>query len=402
MEVSTEGLARFFETVLPHLNERQRRVVAGATAQLLGNKTVVAEAAGMSRNTVIKAEAEVEAGMAPEQRQRPPGAGQKPITETQPGILEDLDRLVHPDTRGDPTSLLRWTSKSTSKLAEELVRQGYRVSADSVGRLLKRLGYSLQAPSKQKEGTRHPDRDGQFRYLDKMAETFLADGQPAISVDTKKKELVGEFANGGREWHPKGEPTEVNVHDFVDKQLGRAVPYGIYDLANDEGWVSVGDSADTAEFAVNSVRTWWANMGATRFPTATRLLITADAGGSNGYRLRAWKVQLARLATELGLEVTVCHYPPGTSKWNQIEHRMFSFITMNWRGRPLVSYRAIVELISATGTKSLKLRADHDARSYERGIKVSDSELAAVPLQAHDWHGEWNYTIGPSAQSIGR
>ncbi len=268
--------------VLPHLNERQRRVLAGAVAQLLGNKTVVAEAAGMSRNTVIKAEAE---------------------------------------------------------LGDELVRQGYRVSADSVGRLLKRLGYSLQAPSKQKEGARHPDRDGQFRYLNKMAETFLADGQPAISVDTKKKELVGEFANGGREWHPKGEPTEVNVHDFVDKQLGRAVPYGIYDLANDEGWVSVGDSADTAEFAVNSVRTWWANMGATRFPTATRLLITADAGGSNGYRLRAWKVQLARLATELGLEVTVCHYPPGTSKWNQIEHRMFSFITMNWRGRPLASYR---------------------------------------------------------------
>ena len=282
--------------VLPHLNERQRRVLAGAAAQLLGNKTVVAEAAGMSRNTVIKAEAEVAAGMEPEQRQRPPGAGQKPITETQPGILEDLDRLVHPDTRGDPTSLLRWTSKSTSKLAEELVRQGYKVSADSVGRLLKRLGYSLQAPSKQKEGARHPDRDGQFRYLNKMAETFLADGQPAISVDTKKKELVGEFANGGREWQPKGEPTEVNVHDFKDKQLGRAVPYGIYDLANDEGWVSVGDSADTAEFAVNSVRTWWANMGAARFPTATRLLATADAGGSNGYRLRAWKVHLARLA----------------------------------------------------------------------------------------------------------
>ena len=230
----------------------------------------------------------------------------------------------------------------------------------------------------------------------------MAQGQPAISVDSKKKELVGDFANKGREWQPKGEPEEVNVHDFINKELGRAVPYGIYDLANDEGWVSVGDSADTAEFAVNSVRAWWANMGKARFPKATRLLITADAGGSNGYRLRAWKVHLAKLAAELGLELTVCHYPPGTSKWNKIEHRMFSFITMNWRGRPLVSYRTIVELISATETKSLKLRADHDTRGYEKGVKISDSELAAVPLQPHDWHGEWNYTIVASAQSIGR
>ena len=275
-------------------------------------------------------------GMEPHARQRPPGAGRKAITEVQPGILEDLDRLVHPETRGDPMSLLRWTSKSTYKLAEELVRQGYKISADSVGRLLRRLGYSLQAPSKQKEGTRHPDRDDQFRYLGKMAQEFLDRGQPAISVDTKKKELVGEFSNGGREWQPKGEPEEVNVHDFVDKELGRAVPYGIYDLANDEGWVSVGGSADTAEFAVSSIRAWWQEMGAERFPGATRLLITADAGGSNGYRLKAWKTNLAKLATELGLEVTVCHYPPGTSKWNKIEHRMFSFITMNWRGRPLV------------------------------------------------------------------
>lgn len=402
MEVDGQGLARFFELVLPHLNERQRRVLAGAAAELFGNKTAVAEAAGMSRNTVIKAEAEVVAGMQPQERQRPPGAGQKPITEAQPGILEDLDRLVHPETRGDPTSLLRWTSKSTYKLAEELVRQGYKVSADSVGKLLKRLGYSLQAPSKQKEGARHPDRDAQFRYLNKMAESFTSQGQPAISVDTKKKELVGEFSNGGREWQPKGEPDKVNVHDFVDKKLGRAVPYGIYDLVNDEGWVSVGDSADTAEFAVNSIRAWWANMGAARFPGAARLLITADAGGSNGYRLRAWKLHLAKLAQELGLQVTVCHYPPGTSKWNRIEHRMFSFITMNWRGRPLVSYRAMVELISATETKGLKLRAHLDPRTYEKGVKVSDAELAAVPLQPHDWHGEWNYTITPDAQSIER
>ncbi|MGA3217460.1 MAG: ISAzo13 family transposase [Acidimicrobiales bacterium] len=402
MEVNAEGLARFFELVLPHLNERQRRVLAGAAAEMLGNKTVVAEAAGMSRNTVIKAEAEVVAGMEPQERQRPPGAGQKPITEAQPGILEDLDALVHPDTRGDPMSLLRWTSKSTYKLADELVRQGYKVSADSVGRLLKRLGYSLQAPSKQKEGTRHPDRDRQFRYLNKMAGDFLAEGQPAISVDTKKKEPVGEFSNGGREWQLKGEPEEVNVHDFVDQELGRAVPYGVYDLANDEGWVSVGDNADTAEFAVNSIRAWWANMGSPRFPGATRLLITADAGGSNGYRLRAWKSHLAKLAEELGLDITVCHYPPGTSKWNKIEHRMFSFITMNWRGRPLVSYRTIVELISATETKSLTLRADLDPRTYDKGVKVSDAELAAVPLEAHSWHGEWNYTIKSHAQTIER
>ena len=402
MEVTTEELARFFDTVLPHLNERQRHVLAGAAARMVGNKTAVAEAAGMSRNTVIKAEADVSEGMEPHARQRPPGAGRKAITEVQPGILEDLDRLVHPETRGDPMSLLRWTSKSTYKLAEELVRQGYKISADSVGRLLRRLGYSLQAPSKQKEGTRHPDRDDQFRYLGKMAQEFLDRGEPAISVDTKKKELVGEFSNGGREWQPKGEPEEVNVHDFVDKELGRAVPYGIYDLANDEGWVSVGGSADTAEFAVSSIRAWWQEMGAERFPGATRLLITADAGGSNGYRLKAWKTNLAKLATELGLEVTVCHYPPGTSKWNKIEHRMFSFITMNWRGRPLLSYRTIVELISATETKSLKVHAELDPRVYATKVRVSNAELASVPLEPHSWHGEWNYTIVPTAQSIAR
>ena len=393
MEVSAEGLARFFELVLPHLNERQRRVVAGAAAQLVGNKSSVAEAAGMSRNTVIKAEAEVAAGMEPQVRQRPPGAGQKPITETQPGILEDLDHLVGPETRGDPMSLLRWTAKSTQKLADELVRRGYKVSADTVGRLLHRLGYSLQAPSKQVEGAHHPDRDAQFAYLDKTAQEFLAQGQPAISVDTKKKELVGNFSNRGQEWQPTGEPERVKVHDFVDKGLGRAVPYGIYDLANDEGWVSVGGSADTAEFAVNSIRAWWENMGSARFPGATRLLITADAGGSNGYRLRAWKTRLAELAKDLGLEVTVCHYPPGTSKWNRIEHRMFSFITMNWRGRPLLSYRTIVELISATETKTLKVRAEHDERAYQTKVKVTDAELASVPLKPHSWHGEWNYTI---------
>ena len=403
MEVGADGLARFFAVVLPHLNERQRRVVAGAAAELVGNKSAVASASGMSRNTVIKAEAEVAAGLEPSSRQRPPGAGRKPVTEHQPGILADLDELVHPQTRGTPMSLLRWTSKSTAHLAEELGRRGYRVSADTVGRLLKALGYSLQSPSKQKEGTRHPDRDAQFRYLDDRAADHLAAAQPTISVDTKKKELVGEYGNGGREYQPAGEPERVKTHDFVDPEQGRAIPYGIYDLSNDEGWVSVGDTADTAEFAVASIRRWWHNMGAERFPSATRLLITADAGGSNGYRVRAWKVELARLAAETGLEITVCHYPPGTSKWNKVEHRMFSFITMNWRGRPLVSYRTIIELIAGTTTKEgLRIKAERDPEWYPKGVKISDDELAAVPLTAHEWHGEWNYTVSPTAQSTPR
>ena len=400
MEVSGEEFARFFGAVLPHLNERQRRVVVGAAAEMLGNKSVVASASGMSRNTVIKAQAEVLAGMEPSQRQRPPGAGAKPIVETQPGILEDLDELVNPETRGTPVSLLRWTSKSTRHLADELIRKGYQVSADTVGRLLKMLGYSLQAPAKQKEGSRHADRDAQFRYLNDQAATHLARGEPAISVDTKKKELVGEYANGGREYQPQGEPERVRVHDFVDPNQGRAIPYGVYDLGNNEGWVSVGDTADTAEFAVESIRRWWRTMGAERFPTATRLLITADAGGSNGYRVRAWKVELAKLAAETGLEITVCHYPPGTSKWNKIEHRMFSFITINWRGRPLVSYRTIVELIAATATtKGLRIRAERDTQPYQTGIKITNAQLSAVPLTPHDWHGDWNYTITPTAQS---
>ncbi|MGH9245563.1 MAG: ISAzo13 family transposase [Acidimicrobiales bacterium] len=387
---------------MPHLGERQRRVVAGAAAQLVGNKSAVAAASGMSRNTVIKAEA-VASGVAPAERQRAPGAGAKPVTETQPGILEALDELVHPETRGTPMSLLRWTSKSTAKLADELVREGFRISADTVGRLLKYLGYSLQAPSKQKEGSAHPDRDAQFGYLNDIAAEFVAAAQPAISVDTKQKELVGGYANGGREYQPKGEPDRVRVHDFVDPAQGRAVPYGVYDLAHDEGWVSVGDSADTAEFAVESIRRWWKTMGSQRFPHASRLLITADAGGSNGYRVRAWKVHLARLAADTGLEITVCHYPPGTSKWNKIEHRMFSFITMNWRGRPLLSYRTIIELIAATTTnKGLRIQAGRDTGRYLTGIKTTDTQLAAVPLTPHQWHGDWNYTISPTAQTIPR
>ena len=354
----------------------------------------------MSRNTVIKAEREVSEGIEPTERQRAPGGGDIKSEDKQPGLLEALDELVHPETRGNPMSYMRWTSKSTANLATELVRQGYKITDDTVGRILRSIGYSLQAPSKQKEGSAHPDRDAQFVYLNKEVGRFMKTGQPVISVDTKKKEIVGEFSNGGAEWHPTGEPTRTKTHDFVDKELGRAVPYGVYDLANDEGWVSVGDTADTASFAVEAIRRWWRTMGQPRFPAATKLLITADAGGSNGYRVKLWKLELAKLAQESGLEITVVHYPPGTSKWNRIEHKMFSFISMNWRGRPLVSYRTIVELISNTTTsKGLRIRAEEDLTYYETGTKVSATELAAVPLTPHKFHGDWNYTI---AQSVNR
>ena len=384
---------------MPHLNEKQKRLVAGAMAQGLGHggKSAVAETSGMSRNTVIKAEREVVAGIEPSQRQRAVGGGDIKAEDKQPGLAEALDELVHPETRGNPMSYVRWTSKSTGKLADELVRQGFKITDDTVGRILRDLGYSLQAPSKQKEGTAHPDRDDQFRYLNKQVGAFVKAGQPVISVDTKKKELVGEFSNGGAEYHLIGEPTRTKTHDFIDKKLGRAVPYGVYDLANDEGWVSVGDMADTARFAVEAIRRWWGAMGHARFPEATQLLITADAGGSNGHRVKLWKVELAKLATETGLAITVCHYPPGTSKWNKIEHKMFSFISMNWRGRPLVSYRTIIELISATTTsKGLTIRAEEDFNYYATGTKVTAAELAAVPLMRHKFHGDWNYTIAQS------
>jgi len=399
VEADRDELARFFATVLPHLNEVQRRVVAGAMAMTLGRggKTAVAEASGMSRNTVIKAEGEVVAGIEPSVRQRAVGGGDIKAEQKQPGLLEALDELVAPSTRGNPMSKLRWTSKSTANLADELVRQGFTITDDTVGRILKSLDYSLQAPSKQKEGTAHPDRDAQFVYLNGEVDAFFSTGDPVISVDTKKKELVGEFSNGGKEYHPTGEPTRTKTHDFIDKDLGRAVPYGVYDLANDEGWVSVGDTADTSTFAVEAIRRWWHQMGRQRFPQATRLLITADAGGSNGYRVKLWKVELAKLAHEIGIEITVAHYPPGTSKWNRIEHRMFSFISMNWRGRPLVSYRTIIELISATTTKKgLTIQAEEDLNYYETGTKVTKAELAAVPLTPHEFHGDWNYTIAPS------
>ncbi len=348
----------------------------------------------------MKAQAEVEAGIEPSDRLRAPGAGDKPAIDKQPGLLEALDELVHPETRGTPMSLLRWTAKSTYQLARDLQSKGFGVSAELVRRLLHDMGYSLQATAKQNEGAAHPDRDGQFRYINDQAAGFVAAGDPVISVDTKKKELIGGYANGGREWQPGGEPTRVNVHDFADRALGehaKAIPYGVYDIGNDEGWVNVGDTADTAEFAVESIRRWWNQMGHARFPDATRLLITADGGGSNGSRVRAWKWHLAKLAAGAGLEITVSHYPPGTSKWNKIEHRLFSFISMNWRGRPLTDIRTIVELIAATTTTSgLAVQATYDPGWYPTGIKITDTDYATIPLTRHHWHPDWNYTIAQS------
>ncbi len=392
----------FFETVMPHLNERQRRVVTGAFAEALGRggQKLVVEASGISTSTMSKAVREVRAGIEPSDRQRAEGGGDRPAIDKQPGLLEALDGLVHPDTRGNPMSVLRWTLKSTYELAGELAAQGYTASAELVRRLLHQMGYSLQGTAKQNEGAQHPDRNAQFEYLNAAVGERLAAGEPVISVDTKKKELIGGYANGGREWHPKGEPTRVDVHDFPDRALGefaKAIPYGVYDLASDEGWVNVGDTADTAEFAVESIRRWWNTLGRDRFGDATRLLITADAGGSNGYRPRAWKWSLAQLATETGLEITVCHYPPGTSKWNKIEHRLFSFISMNWRGRPLTDIRTIVELIASTTTDTgLTVQAAYDPTWYETGIKITNDQMDQLPLHPHDWHGEWNYTITPT------
>jgi len=402
VELTGEGLAGFFEVVVPHLNERQRRVVGGAMAEALGRggQTRVVEASLMSSSTIAKAVAEVRAGVEPSDRQRVTGGGDRPAIDKQPGLLEALDELVHPDTRGTPMSALRWTLKSTYQLARDLQARGFRVSAELVRRLLHDMGYSLQAPAKQNEGSAHPDRDGQFNHLNALAGERLASGDPVISVDTKKKELIGNYANGGTEWHPGGEPTRTNVHDFADRALGefaKAIPYGVYDIANNQGWVNVGDTADTAEFAVNSIRSWWNTLGKERFPDTTRLMITADAGGSNGYRVRAWKWHLAQLAAETGLEITVCHYPPGTSKWNKIEHRLFSFISMNWRGRPFTDIRTIVELIAATTTETgLTVQAAYDPEWYPKGVKITDAQLTAIPVTRHDWHGEWNYTIAPT------
>jgi len=399
VEVSEGALAQIFATLTPHLDERRKRLLAGAQARALGRGGIaaVARASGMSRSTVQSGVRELDEGAEPSGRVRRPGAGRPRLIDKDPDLLLELDDLVSPEARGDPMSPLLWTAKSTYQLANALAGKGFTVSPNTVGDLLANMGYSLQDTSKQKEGRQHVDRDAQFAYINSTAGSFLAAGEPVISVDTKKKELVGEYSNAGKEYQPKAEPVRTLVHDFIDPDMGKAIPYGVYDMGANEGWVSVGEDADTASFAVATIKRWWEQMGRPRYPEATKLLVCADSGGSNGYRLRAWKVELAKLANETGLEITVCHFPPGTSKWNKIEHRMFSFITMNWRGRPLVSYRTVVQLIAGTTTKKgLKIQADRDEGYYPVGVKISNKELAAVPLTHHEFHGEWNYTVHSS------
>ena len=391
-------LAAKFQVIFPHLDERQRRLLLGAEARALGHggMRLVARAAGVREATVSLGAGELEAGAEPLGRARRPGGGRKRAAALDPGLRTALLALVEPEERGDPMSPLRWTTKSTRKLAAELTRQGHRAGADTVGDLLREEGFSLQGNARATEGAQHLDRDAQFRYISEQARACQDAGDPVISVDTKKKELAGDFANGGKEYRPKGRPVPVRTHDFIDKDLGKAIPYGVYDVAADAGWVNVGTDHDTAAFAVESIRRWWKAMGQAAYPHARRLLITADAGGSNSYRTRAWKAELAALALETGLAVTVCHFPPGTSKWNKIEHRLFSHITMNWRGRPLASHDVIISAIAATTTRAgLTVRAGLDPGSYPDGVKISDEQMAALPLDRHEWHGDWNYTLRP-------
>ena len=394
-----ESLTAKFAALLPHLDERQRRLYLGSEARVLGRGGVsaVAAASGVSRQTVALGVEELEAGGPPLGRVRRIGAGRKSVAASDPGLKPALLALVEPGSRGDPESPLRWTTKSTRKLAEELTGQGHRVSADTVAKLLREENFSLQGNAKTIEGRQHPDRDAQFRYLGEQVTQHRQAGDPVISVDTKKKELVGQFRNAGREWRPQGTPEQVNVHDFLDPELGKAIPYGVYDIAANTGWVNVGVDHDTSQFAVATIRNWWRQAGSRAYPNARRLLITADGGGSNGYRTRLWKVELARLAAETGLEITVCHLPPGTSKWNKIEHRLFAHISMNWRGRPLISHEVIVQTIAATSTSTgLTVSAELDTADYPSGIKITDREMKDLDshsLQRHDFHGEWNYTL---------
>jgi hypothetical protein len=404
MEIDDGVLSAKFAVILPHLDERQRRLLLAAEARSLGygGVTLVARAAGVSRATVTTGVDELDSGADPLQagRVRRSGGGRKALTETDPKLLDDLDALVKPVTRGDPMTRLRWTTASTRKLAEDLGRMGHKVSHHSVGRLLRGpLEYSLQANAKTIEGKQHPDRDGQFCYINTQVTAALSAGEPVISIDAKKKELIGPYASKGRTWRPVGDPERVDAHDFPGP-AGKAVPYGIYDIAHDTGWVSVGCDGDTAQFAVATIHRWWNAVGQPAYPTATTLLITADAGGSNGYRLRLWKKELAALAQATGLTITVTHMPPGTSKWNKIEHRLFSHITMNWAGQPLTSHEVAVNLIAGTTTRTgLHVHAERDENTYPRGIKITDREMKTLLAQyvtPHDYHGEWNYTITPT------
>ena len=391
-----------FRLVAIELDERRRRQWAAAEARDVGwgGISLVARATGLSRPTIMAGLKELDLSVknraVAAARVRSLGGGRRTLTQSDPGLLEALERLIDPVTRGDPMSPLRWTCKSTANLAKELTRQDHPVSDRTVAMLLKQSGYSLQSNRKSREGSSHPDRNAQFEYINRQVRAFQKRRQPVVSVDTKKKELVGEFKNPGAEWQPQGQPQEVNVHDFPDKKLGKAIPYGVYDLACNEGWVSVGIDHDTAEFACASLLRWWNEMGSARFPRATELMITADGGGSNSSRNRLWKKSLQGLADELGMTLKICHFPPGTSKWNKIEHRLFCFITKNWRGRPLTTYEVIVNLIASTTTKTgLIVRAALDTRQYETGIAVSDEELESLRLTRAKFHGEWNYSIGP-------
>lgn len=400
---SAEQIAMKYLSLAPMMNERMRRQWAASEARAYGwgGVRAVSGAIGMSPNTIRRGLAELldrqaRPGAPVDERIRLPGGGRKPLTEKDPDLLDALEHLVDPVTRGDPESPLRWTCKSTTQLAAALTRQGHALSPRSVGRLLNEAGYSLQSNRKTLEGASHPDRNAQFEHISHTVQAFQSRGQPVISVDTKKKELVGAFKNVGREWRPKGDPDAVNIYDFLDPELGKAIPYGVYDLSSNQGWVSVGVDHDTARFAVEAIRRWWRKMGYPRYPNARKLLITADGGGSNGSRCRLWKVALQDLASQLGLTIHVCHFPPGTSKWNKIEHRMFCHITQNWRGKPLVSHDIIINLIAGTATKTgLKIRAELDRGSYPTGVAVADEELASVNLKRANFHGDWNYAIRP-------
>jgi transposase len=405
---TVESLALKYVSIAPYLNERSQRIWAAVEAVTLGWGGIsrVSEATGMSRDTIRAGIKELE-----QQQQTPEtvlnlnqirrsGGGRKQVEEHDAGIVDALERLIEPETRGDPESPLRWTTKSTSTLAEELQRQGHQISARTVYTLLKAMGYSLQSHRKTREGTAHPDRDAQFRYIHERLNAHQQDGQPVISVDAKKRELIGEFFQAGQEWRPKGDPRAVNTYDFVDPALGKVIPYGVYDLSYNQGWVSIGISHNTAEFAVETIRRWWDEMGQQMYADASRLLITADCGGSNDYRSRLWKAELQLLADEIGLILEVCHFPPGTSKWNKIEHRLFSQISQNWRGQPLTSRQVVVNLIANTTTQTgLTVQAKLDETHYEKGIEISKDEFDAILIKRSAFHGEWNYEINPHTES---
>ncbi len=396
-------VCRKFDSLRSVLDEQTRRLWAGAEARALGYGGVclVARATGLSRTTIHQGIKDLTEGSAiadvVRKRIRSPGGGRKSIVHYDSTVRRDLERLVDPVTRGDPESPLRWTCKSVRQLSVALQNQGHVIGRQKVADLLANMGYSLQANQKTREGSSHPDRDKQFAYINDKVVDFQARGQPVVSVDTKKKELIGDFKNQGQEWQPKGHPEQVRVHDFPDEQAGKVNPYGVYDQTNNEGWVSVGTDNDTAEFAGESIRRWWYKMGSERYPKATELLVTADCGGSNGYRIRLWKVSLQSLANDTGLRISVCHFPPGTSKWNKIEHRMFCHISMNWRGKPLISHEVAVNLIASTTTATgLAITAELDTNVYPKGAKIADAELAKVNLLKAHFHGEWNYTIAPN------